>query len=75
MAIHKGHRANFETLRRACLDEHLTLMECVDKATGKPVMTLCAVEEFGGEFLFTPFAKMFDGNPYEELVAPMEEAT
>lgn len=76
MAIPKGHKANFETLQRACENGDLALMECVDKNTGAPVITICAVSCEGeeGEFVFTPLARMFDGNPYEQLVPPMQEA-
>lgn len=70
MAIQPGYVTNFETLKRASADGNLALMECTDAATGKPVMTICAVERHGGEYHFKPMAKMFDGNPYEELVPP-----
>lgn len=74
MTIAKGHKANFETLKRASANGDLALMECVDKATGKSVIAICAVSFDGEEYEFTPLAKMFDGNPYKELVPPMEEA-
>ena len=70
MTITAGYATNFETLRRASFDGNLALMECTDAATGKPVITICAVGKDNGEYVFTPLAKMFDGNPYEELAPP-----
>lgn len=74
MAIAKGHKANFETLKRAFADGAVALMKCTDAKTGKPVVTICAVHFDGQEYQMAPFAKMFDGNPYEELHPPMLEA-
>ena len=69
--ISKGHQANFETLKKAFKNKAVALMECTDAVTGKPVITICAITVIDGEYSFTPFAKMFDGNPYEELLPPM----
>ena len=46
-------------------------MECTDAVTGKPVIAICAVNTVNGEYEFSPLAKMFDGNPYEELNPPI----
>lgn len=73
MAIPKGHKANFETLKRAAGADDLALMECVDAKTGEPVTAICAVHRGGQEYVFTPLAKMFAGNPYKELVPPTAE--
>jgi hypothetical protein len=70
MSISKGYQTNFDTISKAAKSGRLALMECVDAATGKPVITVCAVNRVEGEFEFVPLAKMFDGNPYEELVPP-----
>ncbi len=73
--IAKGYRDNFETLCRAIRNNDACIVECTDAVTGKPVMVICAVEENGDIFEMKPFAKLFDGNPYEELIPPtMEEA-
>jgi len=69
--ISKGHIANFETLRKAFKNKAVILMECTDVETGKPVITVCAVDVVNGEYEFSPLAKMFDGNPYEELNPPI----
>ena len=70
MTIEKGHIKNLETLERASADENLALMECTDAITGLPVIAICAVSYINGEYSAIPLAKMFDGNPYEELVPP-----
>jgi hypothetical protein len=66
--IPKGHKNNFETLKQAAINGDLALMECHCSATGKPVMVLCAVNHSRDEFEFVPVAKLFDGNPYEEVI-------
>lgn len=71
--IPKTYMANFKTLCRAVLAGDVALMECTDVHTRKPVVVLCMVSTDKGEFLMTPVAKMFDGNPYEELVPPGAE--
>ena len=70
MAIPKAYSNNFETLQRAQDNGDLALVECTDAKTGKPVYTLCAMQPAGDGYLMVPLAKMFDGNPYEELVPP-----
>ena len=68
--IAKGHKTNLETLKRAFADNAAALVECIDKATGKPVVVLCAIGQQGDEYVISPFARMFDGNPYDELNPP-----
>ena len=69
--IEKGYRENFETLRRACKNDDLALVDCQDKTTGKPVRVLCAMQtEDDGEISMIPLARLFDGNPYDELNPP-----
>ena len=64
--IPEGHQKNLNTIVRAAKNGHLMLIECTDVKTGQPVFTLGA---YDGQALI-PFAKMFDGNPYEELIPP-----
>ena len=68
--IAQEHAANFETLTRAFDHNQVCLMDCVEKATGEHVAVICAVAKVGEEFEFTPFAKFFNGNPYELLIPP-----
>ena len=70
MAIPEPCRANFETLQRASANGDLCLVECRDAMTGQPVYALCAVNYDGEMVELAPLAKLFDGNPYEELVPP-----
>lgn len=70
MAISKGHKANFETLKRAAANGHLALVECTDKKTGATVIAVCAIGRDGSDYTVHPFARMFDGNPYDELNPP-----
>lgn len=71
MAIPKGHKTNLDTLVKAGINKQLCLLECTDKITGLPVITICAVWiDENKEYNFMPLAKMFDGNPYEEINPP-----
>ena len=70
MAIPKGHRTNFESVRRAFLNGHAALLECTSRENGEPVYVIVAVQQAGDDFEFVPFARLFDGNPYEELDPP-----
>lgn len=75
MAIKKGYKDNFTTLQDAARNGDLALLECNDATSGKPVMAICAVNRCkGGDVQFVPLAKLFDGNPYEELIPPHSEA-
>lgn len=69
--IAKGHRTNFETLKQAFANGDVALMECRDAKTGQPVVVLCMVGHDNGEYVFTPAAKFFDSDPYEELEPPL----
>lgn len=66
--------ANFETLKRACVNGDLALMECQVKATGKVVEVVCAMyEEEDGMVSAIPIAQMYDENPYDILNPPNPE--
>jgi hypothetical protein len=69
-----GYRDNYNTLLRAAANKDLALMACTDRTTGKDVAVLCAVQPGGeGTLEFVPLAKLFDGNPYDELLPPGAE--
>jgi len=72
MSIPDHARANFQTLLRAAENGHLALMECTDAVTGEPRYVICAVSR-DGDYLFTPFGHLADGNPYEAYVPPGSE--
>ena len=55
---------------RAAENGDLALMECSDAETGAPRYVICAVGRNGGEYLFTPFGHLAEGNPYEAYHPP-----
>lgn len=63
-------RANFQTLLRAAESGDLALKECADAATGEPCYVICAVGRDGGDYMFTPFGHLADGNPYDAYLPP-----
>lgn len=69
--IPQGHRKNFETMLRAARDGALALIECLDAKTGVPVYTICMMGRAeNGDYMTAPVARLFEGNPYEELTPP-----
>ena len=71
MALAKGHRQNFDTLRRAMLAGDAALLECQLVATGEPAAVICAANRGkGDEIEFVPFAMLFSGNPYLAVNPP-----
>ncbi|MDH0117478.1 DUF6117 family protein [Rhizobium pusense] len=73
MAIPDHARANFDLLLRAASDGNLALIECLDAATREPRYVLCAVGRSVGEYVFTPFGHLADGNPYDAYLPPDPE--
>ena len=72
--IQAGYKENWKTIKEAANAEALCLLECKDRKTGATVIALCATwKDAEGMINFAPLAKMFDGNPYDELISPMEE--
>jgi len=70
MAIAIGYKENFETLCCAVKNGDVCIVECTDKITHQLVNVICAVSADGTDVVLAPLAKMFDGNPYEELDPP-----
>lgn len=68
-----AHKGNFETLRKAFANGDVALMECTLNATGEKVAVICAVHTESGEYVFTPMAQFFNGNPYDLLSPPTKE--
>ena len=74
MALGKGHQKHLDTIMRAARAHDLAVLECQDRLTHAPVPVLVAVhQDDDGQYVFTPLARMFTGNPYEELLGPEEE--
>ena len=63
-------RANFQTLLRAAESGDLALMECTEGATGEIRYVICAVGRDNGDYVFTPFGHLADGNPYDAYLPP-----
>ena len=62
----KGHRANFETLKKAHRNGDLALVSATRKADGAPVALVCAIEILeNGDFRPIPLAEMVNDNPFE----------
>ena len=62
---------NFETLKRACTNGDLALLECQEKATGKVVEVVCAMFKDEEDMICAvPLAQMYDENPFELLNPP-----
>lgn len=78
MSINNAYKQNFETLLNAAKLGEVCLMECTDAKTGKPVIVVCAVNrvqdptQYAVQYQMVPLAKMFDGNPYEEVMPPTD---
>lgn len=70
MAIPAHIRANFETLLRAAQNGDLAVMECKDSGNGAIRYVLCAVGRNEGDYAFTPFGHLAEGNPFEVYVPP-----
>jgi hypothetical protein len=72
--IPQPYRINFDTLNQAFSDGAACLLECNERATGRPVYVICAVNRSGPDYELVPFAQLFDDNPYELLTPPGELA-
>ncbi|BCH21538.1 DUF6117 family protein [Mesorhizobium sp. L-8-3] len=70
MAIPDYARTNFNTLLRAAGDGNLALMECADALTGEKRYVIAAVGRDGGDYVFTPFGHLADGNPCDAYLPP-----
>jgi Family of unknown function (DUF6117) len=65
-----GFKPNFKTLRKACKNNNLALVECLDLKTKQKVAMVCAVHWDGKQFNLVPLATMNEGNPYERFSPP-----
>lgn len=70
-ALSEGHKANFNNLLLAAKNRDLALVSCTDAKTGDPVATVCMVNrDAEGNVEFAPVAKLFNTDPYKELLPP-----
>lgn len=70
---------NFDTLISAVENDHICLLDCIDKRTNEHVPVICVVshlEDTDGNITedtdLLPFAVMFTENPYTFLIPPSE---
>jgi len=74
MAFTEAQKAAFECIKAGVEDKNLCLVECTDDRTGEDVVALCGAIEMGeGRTMFIPVAKMFDGNPFEQITPKFSE--
>lgn len=74
MSLGTHYKANFNTMLLAAENKDLALLDCRDKETGKQVHVVCAIyRDNEGQFNMVPLAKLFDGNPYDEVDPPNPE--
>ena len=66
----EGYIVRVQTLLRAAGDGNLALMECFDAVTGSPRYVICAVGRDDGDYVFTPFGHLANGNPYDAYLPP-----
>lgn len=66
----KGHSRNLETLIEAAKNGDLACLEVRIRATGETAAVIAAVGSEDDNYVFTPFALMFNGDPYEMLDPP-----
>jgi hypothetical protein len=70
--IVQKHATNFEMLKKAFKSEDVCLIDCIEKSTGEHVAVIASCVFDGKEYNITPFAKFFNGNPFELLISPIE---
>lgn len=60
----------FNAVQEAALDRRLCLAKCEDRLTGKKVYVICETIQEDGVITYNPLAKLFNGNPYNEVTPP-----
>lgn len=72
MAITDEEKEAFNELERTFENKRAALAECYDLKTKARVVVVCHLR-FDGEYVFTPLAKLFSGDPTKEVSAPGDE--
>ena len=71
MPLREGDKNNFETLERAFKEGQAALMDVRRRSDGKKVAAIVAVgRDDDDNYMFTPFAIMVEGNPFELFDPP-----
>lgn len=69
----EDHKKNFETLQQAFAQGDVALLEVQRVSDGKSVAAIVTVGREDGDYTFTPFAIMVEGNPFELYRPPNPE--
>lgn len=70
-AINDSLKHNFRMLIKAAINEDLALIKCTCATTGEPVFTICALNHGDEGYEAVPIARLFVGNPFEQLIPPV----
>ncbi len=70
MPISPKSRDRFVKLISAASAQQLCLTACKDIRTGKPADVVCITQEINGTHAFIPIARLFRGNPMNEVSLP-----
>ncbi len=73
MALRTGDSKNFDTLLEAAADGNLALLECTDNDGNYVAAIVMMNHHPDGDVEMVPVARMFDGNPYEQVNPPILE--
>jgi hypothetical protein len=80
LPISDDDKKAFENIVRALANQALVMVSCTDRKTGEDVTCLCAAvartehPTTAADLKFLPLARLFQGNPREEIFIPNEEA-
>lgn len=82
MPINDKDKDAFQNIVQALASQALVMVLCTDKKTGKDVTCLCAAiaktgttPQTAADLRFMPLARLFQGDPREELFIPNEETS
>jgi hypothetical protein len=74
MGIPEKHKEAMISLRDAFAEGRVSLVEAKSASTGEPVYVICRVFSPDGKYLsFVPMARLFNGDPVEEVLPPETE--
>jgi hypothetical protein len=73
MQLRPGDISNYETLKRACLNQDLALVNAVRKSDDAVVALVCAVSRAGEDHHLSPLAVMVEGDPFELFEDPTQK--
>lgn len=68
--ITKRANIQFATILAGARDQALCVTECFNIASGKREYVLCVHQLVDGAIEYQPLAKLFQGNPYNEVTPP-----